>query len=49
LVVDGFEVLVHDDPDGMWAEVPALPGCFAADSERDLAAAVAEAILLCTS
>ena len=28
-------VIIHDDEDGLWAEVPALPGCFSQGDTRE--------------
>ena len=30
-----YTVRVHDDPDGLWAEVIELPGCFATGDTMD--------------
>jgi predicted RNase H-like HicB family nuclease len=39
---------VHDDEDPMWAEVTALPGCFASGrDDQELYAALTEAVALC--
>ena len=43
-----YAVRVHHEPgEGLWAEVPELPGCFAAGSDlEDLRQALSEAISL---
>ena len=28
-------IIIHDDEDGLWAEVPALPGCFSQGDTRE--------------
>ena len=42
-----LRVLVHEDPDGsLWAEVPALPGCYTTGSDlREITVNAREAIL----
>jgi len=42
-----LQVLVHEDPDGsLWAEVPALPGCYTTGSDlNEIALNAREAIL----
>ena len=43
-----YEAQVHDDEDPMWAEVPALPGCYASGrDDAELHAALTEAVALC--
>ena len=38
-------VIVHDDPDGLWAEVPTLPGCVTqADTREELMANIQESM-----
>ena len=45
-----YTVVVHEEADSLWAEVPALPGCFASGQTLDeLREAVEEAIALCRS
>jgi predicted RNase H-like HicB family nuclease len=44
--MDNYTVVVHEEPDGgLWAEVPALPGCYSqADTMAELVDNVREAI-----
>lgn len=45
-----YTVVVHEEDGSVWAEVPALPGCFASGQTLDeLREAVEEAIALCRS
>lgn len=45
-----LKVIVHHDPDGLWAEVPAIPGCATqAETMADLMANLREAIEGCLS
>jgi len=45
-----YHVTAHSEPNGLWAEVAELPGCFASGTDTaDLKEAVAEAIELYTS
>lgn len=40
-----FQAVIHDDDDGLWAEVPDMPGVFATgDTLDELEASLAEAI-----
>ncbi|MGF1453107.1 MAG: type II toxin-antitoxin system HicB family antitoxin [Opitutales bacterium] len=40
-----LRAVIHHDADGLWAEVPALPGCFTqADTMEELEANLREAI-----
>jgi predicted RNase H-like HicB family nuclease len=43
-----LKVIVHHDPDGLWGEVPAIPGCVSqADTMTELMANLREAIEGC--
>jgi predicted RNase H-like HicB family nuclease len=43
-----YEAQVHNDEDPMWAEVAALPGCYASGrDDAELGAALTEAVALC--
>ena len=45
-----FKVIVHQDDDGFWAEVPAIKGCFTqADTMEELESNIKEAIEGCFS
>ena len=45
-----FKVIVHQDKDGFWAEVPAIKGCFTqADTMEELESNIKEAIEGCLS
>lgn len=45
-----LKVIVHHDPDGLWAEVPAVPGCATqAETMDDLLVNLREAIEGCLS
>lgn len=45
-----YTVVVHEEDGSLWAEVPALPGCFASGQTLDeLREAVEESIALCRS
>ncbi|MEI0702167.1 type II toxin-antitoxin system HicB family antitoxin [Brachyspira intermedia] len=45
-----FKVIVHQDDDGFWAEVPAIKGCFTqADTMEELESNIKEAIEGCLS
>ena len=44
----GFKVIVHQDEDGFWAEVPSIKGCFTqADTMEELELNIKEAIEGC--
>ena len=43
-----LKVIVHQDPDGLWAEVPAIPGCASqGETMADLMVNLREAIEGC--
>ena len=45
-----FKVIVHQDEDSFWAEVPAIKGCFTqADTMEELESNIKEAIEGCLS
>jgi predicted RNase H-like HicB family nuclease len=33
--VEKYAVVIHEDPEGFWAEVPALPGCYSQGETLD--------------
>jgi predicted RNase H-like HicB family nuclease len=45
-----LKAIVHQDPDGLWAEVPAIPGCASqGETMADLIVNLREAIEGCLS
>ena len=45
-----FKAIIHQDKDGLWAEVPAIKGCFTqADTMEELEYNIREAIEGCLS
>ncbi|TXJ47502.1 type II toxin-antitoxin system HicB family antitoxin [Brachyspira pilosicoli] len=45
-----FKAIIHQDEDGLWAEVPAIKGCFTqADTMEELEYNIKEAIEGCLS
>lgn len=45
-----FKVIVHEDKDGLWAEVPSIKGCFSqGETMEELENNIKEAIERCLS